>query len=182
SFTPILPLHLQRLAVPASNLAFATGALISAYSVCAAVSAMLLGRATRRHGPRGLLLATLVAGAALVLPMAMVGQFRSMLALGVLLGLASGGSLTLCYTVGGLMVPGERRTTAFGFFSGAALFGGAISPSIAGLLAHIHLKTIYPVDAALYLLLAAALLPATAAEAAAGRHAPVPATEPAPAS
>ena len=169
SFTPILPLHLRRLSVPSANLAFATGALISAYSVCAAVSAMLLGRATRRYAPRGLLLATLVAGAALVLPMALVGQFPALLALAVLLGLASGGSLTLCYTIGGLMVPADRRTTAFGFFSGAALFGGAVSPSVAGLLTHVHLKTIYAVDALLYVLLAVALLPGTAADVASAR-------------
>jgi DHA1 family multidrug resistance protein-like MFS transporter len=169
SFTPILPLHLRRLSVPSANLAFATGAMISAYSVCAAVSAMLLGRATRRYAPRGLLLATLVAGAALVLPMALVGQFPALLALAVLLGLASGGSLTLCYTIGGLMVPADRRTTAFGFFSGAALFGGALSPSVAGLLTHLHLKTIYVVDALLYILLAVALLPGTAAEIASAR-------------
>src|SRR5207253_2859894 len=51
SFTPILPLHLQRMAVPASSVAMATGALISAYSVCAALSASLLRRRPlRRRG------------------------------------------------------------------------------------------------------------------------------------
>ena len=75
------------------------------------------------------------------------------------LGLAAGGSLTLCYTIGGLMVPAGRRTTAFGFFSGAALFGGAISPTIAGLLTRVHFTGIYRADAVLYLLLALALLP-----------------------
>jgi len=163
SFTPILPLHLRRLSVPESDLALATGVLISAYSVCAALSAGLLGRATRRRDPRLLLIGTLVAGAALVLPMAFVGRFTGFLGLAVLLGLASGGSLTLCYTIGGLMVPGERRTTAFGFFSGAALFGGAISPTIAGLLTRVHFKAIYWADAALYVLLALALLPAVLA-------------------
>jgi DHA1 family multidrug resistance protein-like MFS transporter len=159
SFTPILPLHLQRMAVPAASVALATGVLISAYSLCAALSAGLLGRATRRREPRGLLVATLVAGTALVLPMGLVGRFPEFLGLAVLLGLAAGGSLTLCYTIGGLMVPAARRTTAFGFFSGAALFGGAISPTIAGLLTRVHLTAIYWVDAALYLLLALALLP-----------------------
>ncbi|HET6900240.1 MAG TPA: MFS transporter, partial [Vicinamibacteria bacterium] len=159
SFTPILPLHLQRMAVPATSLALSTGILISAYSVCAAISAMLLGRATRRLEPRTLLVATLVAGAAIVLPMGLVGRFPSFLGLAVLLGLAAGGSLTLCYTIGGLMVPTERRTTAFGFFSGAALFGGAVSPSIAGLLTRVHFKAIYWADAGLYLLLALALMP-----------------------
>ena len=159
SFTPILPLHLQRMAVPVSDLALATGILISVYSVCAAISATLLGRATRRMEPRGLLVATLVAGAAIVFPMGLVARFPSFLALAVLLGLAAGGSLTLCYTIGGLMVPTDRRTTAFGFFSGAALFGGAVSPSIAGLLTRVHFKAIYWADALLYVLLALALLP-----------------------
>jgi DHA1 family multidrug resistance protein-like MFS transporter len=159
SFTPILPLHLQRMAVPASNLALSTGILISAYSVCAALSAALLGRATRRRDPRTLLVATLVAGAAIVLPMGLVGRFPPFLGLAILLGLAAGGSLTLCYTIGGLMVPSARRTTAFGFFSGAALFGGAVSPSIAGLLTRVHFKAIYWADAVLYVLLALALLP-----------------------
>jgi MFS family permease len=159
SFTPILPLHLQRMSVPATSLALSTGVLISAYSVCAALSAGVLGRATRRLEPRGLLVATLVAGAALVLPMGLVSRFPSFLGLAVLLGLAAGGSLTLCYTIGGLMVPSARRTTAFGFFSGAALFGGALSPSVAGLLTRVHFKAIYWADAVLYLLLALALLP-----------------------
>jgi DHA1 family multidrug resistance protein-like MFS transporter len=159
SFTPILPLHLQRMAVPATSVALATGVLISAYSLCAALSAGLLGRATRRREPRSLLVATLIAGAAVVLPMGLVSRFPAFVVLAVLLGLAAGGSLTLCYTIGGLMVPAARRTTAFGFFAGAALFGGAISPVIAGLLTRVRFTAIYWADAVLYLLLALALLP-----------------------
>jgi DHA1 family multidrug resistance protein-like MFS transporter len=157
SFTPILPLHLQILGVHPGRLASATGVLISAYSVAAALSAWYLGRLTRRRSPVGLLLRTLVGGALVVAPMALVPRFGLILGLAVLLGLVSGGSLTLCYTIGGLMVPTAVRTTAFGFFSGAALFGGAISPTVAGLVAHLSLRGIYWVDAALYLALAAAL-------------------------
>ena len=80
-----------------------------------------------------------------------------MLALAILLGLASGGALTLCYTIGGLIVGHSQRTAAFGFFSAAALFGGAISPSVAGLLVRWDLKAIYGVDAAIFVLLAAGL-------------------------
>jgi DHA1 family multidrug resistance protein-like MFS transporter len=159
SFTPILPGHLHELGVDVSRLAFATGMLISVYSVAAALSAALLGRASRRLSPRLLLVATLVCGALVVLPMARVPSFGWVLVLATLLGLASGGSLTLCYTIGGLMVPPEIKTTAFGFFSGAALFGGAVSPSVAGLLARSELRGIYYLDAALYVLLALALLP-----------------------
>jgi MFS transporter, DHA1 family, multidrug resistance protein len=159
SFTPILPLHLHELGVDPARLAFSTGMLVSVYSVAAAISATMLGRAARTRSPRALLVATLVAGALTVLPMARVPSYGWILALAILLGLASGGSLTLCYTIGGLMVPAEVKTTAFGFFSGAALFGGAISPAIAGLLARWHLRGIYFVDAAIFALLAIALLP-----------------------
>jgi DHA1 family multidrug resistance protein-like MFS transporter len=158
SFTPILPLHLQQLAVPAASLGLATGILISIYSVAAAVSATVLGKATQRFRPRGLLAASLAAGAATVLPMALITSFPMFVLLAVLLGLASGGALTLCYTIGGLMVAAEQRATAFGFFSGAALFGGAISPTVAGLLAHWELRGIYYVDAALFLLLTLGLI------------------------
>jgi MFS transporter, DHA1 family, multidrug resistance protein len=157
SFTPILPLHLQTLGVAPARLAFFTGVLISCYSVAAAISASLLGRASRRWAPRALLVASLLAGAMVVWPMATVRSFEAVLALAVLLGLASGGALTLCYTIGGLVVGGEHRTTAFGFFSAAALFGGAVSPSVAGLLVRWDLKAIYGVDAAIFVLLAAGL-------------------------
>jgi MFS transporter, DHA1 family, multidrug resistance protein len=158
SFTPILPLHLSELGVPRHRLAFNTGLLISVYSVAAAVSATTLGRASRTRSPRQLLLVTLVAGALTVLPMAWVSRFAPLLALATVLGLVSGGSLTLCYTIGGLLAGPERRATAFGFFSAAALFGGSISPSVAGLLAGWNLRGIYYVDAALLLAVATALM------------------------
>jgi DHA1 family multidrug resistance protein-like MFS transporter len=158
SFTPILPAQLMSLGVERARVASSTGVMISAYSIAAAVSAALLGRASRRHPPRRLLALTLFAGAGLVLPMALASSYAEFLSLAVLLGLAAGGSLTLCYTLGGLLVPPERRATAFGFFAGAALFGGSVSPSAAGLLAHWDLRSIYYVDALLYLGLATALL------------------------
>jgi DHA1 family multidrug resistance protein-like MFS transporter len=158
SFTPILPLHLQDLGVSTGRLASATGILISVYSIAAALSATLLGRASRSRPPRRLLLLTLVGGAPIVASMALVPSYPAFLALAVAGGLVGGGTLTLCYTIGGLMVSQDVRTTAFGFFSGAALFGGAISPSIAGLIAHASLRGIYWLDAALYLVLAAVLV------------------------
>lgn len=157
SFTPILPLHLQLLGVSPSRLASATGVLISVYSVVAAGAATALGRASRTRSPRVMLLLTLLGGAPVVASMALVPSYRGFLGLAVLGGLVSGGSLTLCYTIGGLMVPDHVRTTAFGFFSGAALFGGAVAPTVAGLVAHWSLRGIYWVDGALFLVLALVL-------------------------
>lgn len=157
SFTPILPMQLGELGVSPARLSLMTGLLISLYSVAAALSATGLGRLSRRHPPGRLLALSLLGGAVTVLPMALVDRFAPMLVCAVLLGLASGGALTLCYTIGGLAVPGDQRGAAFGFFSGAALFGGAVSPSVAGLLAHFGLRSIYWVNAALFVLLALAV-------------------------
>ena len=160
AITPILPSHLERLGVRGDRLASSTGLLISVYAVMAAVSATLLGRAARKHTPQGLLVVSLLAGAATALPMAWVSSFPAFLALAALLGLASGGALTLCYTMGGLRVPAEHRSTAFGFFSMAALFGGAVSPSVAAAVAaRGDLLDVYPMNAGLFAVAALALLP-----------------------
>ena len=158
SFTPILPLYLHSLGVPTGRLAFSTGLLISTYSIAAAVSATGLGRAARVYSPRRLLVSSLLGGAITVLPMAFVGSFGSLLALATLLGLASGGALTLCYTIGGLLVRADQRATAFGFFAGAALFGGSVAPSVAGLLAYWDLRGVFFLGAALFVALVLGLL------------------------
>jgi DHA1 family multidrug resistance protein-like MFS transporter len=158
SFTPILPLYLQTLGVSADRLALSTGLLISVYSMAAAISAAGLGRASRHLSPRLLLFGSLLGGALTVLPMALVPSFGPLLLLGMALGLVSGGALTLCYTMGGLLISSDRRATAFGFLSAAALFGGSVSPSVAGLLARWDLRGIFFLDGALYVALALALL------------------------
>jgi DHA1 family multidrug resistance protein-like MFS transporter len=157
SYAPILPSHLRSLGVSPARLALSTGALISVYSLAAAASATAFGRAARDRPARGLLIASLLGGALTVLPMALVPSFDWLMLFAGLLGLASGGALTLCYTIGGLSVPQENRTTAFGFFSAAALFGGAVSPSVAGLIAHWNLRGIYYLNAGLFVLLATAI-------------------------
>jgi len=158
SLTPILPLFLARLGVNPSRLAFSTGLLISVYSVAAALSATGLGHLSRHHSPDRLLVFSLLGGAVTVLPMAHAPSFPTLLLLASLLGLASGGALTLCYTIGSLLIDAPLRTAAFGFFSSAALFGGSVSPLLAGLLVRLDLRGIFYVDAALFLLLALTLL------------------------
>lgn len=150
SFTPILPLQLEQLGVDARHLALHTGALISAYAVAAATSALLAGKLTRARSPRAMLIASLAAGGFTVLPIAYVTSFAQFVGLAVAFGLASGGSLTLSYTLGSRSAPRHSRATAFGVLASAALFGGAVSPSVAGFLARWDLRGIYYLDAALY--------------------------------
>ncbi len=159
SYTPVLALCLEALGAAPARLGFYTGLVISAYAVAAASSAALFGRLTQRYPPRRLLLASLLGGALSVLPMAVAPNIAAFLGLAVLVGLTSGGALTLCYTLGALAVPEERRSAAFGLFAGAALFGGAISPSIGGALTHVQRGGIFYLDALLFVLLALVLVP-----------------------
>ena len=64
---------------------------------------------------------SLLLGALVVLPMALVQSAVPIFALALLLGLVSGGALTLSYTIGGLLIPLERRTSAFGLFAESPL-------------------------------------------------------------
>ena len=79
--------------------------------------------------------------------MAFVPSLPAMLAVAVAFGLATGGALTLCYTLGGLLTPEATRASIYGVFGSAALFGGALAPVVAGVLAHWDLHGIYYVDA-----------------------------------
>ena len=158
SFTPVLPQQIERLGVSGARVAFSTGLLVSFFSVAAAGSAALLGRAARGTHPRRLLAASCVAAGVLLAPIPSATSFPMLLAMATLVGLAYGGALTLGYTLGDRLAPPERRGAVFGYFTGAALFGGALGPLIAGLLARWwDLAAIYYLDAASCLLVAAAL-------------------------
>jgi DHA1 family multidrug resistance protein-like MFS transporter len=157
SLTPILPLQLEGIGIPRDRLSASTGALISVYAIAAAASAVLLGRAAKVRAPALLLAASLLLGGLCVYPMARVGSLPPFFALALCLGLTSGGSLTLCYTLGGLLSPKESRGAAYGILSGAALLGGAISPSVAGFLARWDLRGIYYLDTIVFVAVGAFL-------------------------
>ena len=93
----------------------------------------------------------------------------------MLLGLASGGVAHPVLHDRRPHGAGGHRRTAFGFFSAAALFGGAVSPSVAGLLAHWDLRGIYYLDAALFVALALAPAARPRGQPAAPRSRPRPA-------
>jgi MFS family permease len=149
SFTPIVPLQIERAGITSSRAWLATGMLMSAYSIAAAVSATGLGRAARGHSPRVLMVSSLGFAAILLGAIGWVRTFPILLILAAVLGLGFGGALTLGYTIGDSVVPEGRRGATFGYLTGAALFGGSVSPPIAGWLARVwQLTGIYYLDAA----------------------------------
>lgn len=147
SFTPILPTQLHAVGVSADVLAARTGLLISVYSICAAASALILGSLASRVGASILLVTSLVLSACANAPMAFAASFPSFLASGAFFGLVSGGALTLGYSLAHSRIPESARSTALGWLSGAALFGGAVAPVVASQVARFGLPAVYAMNA-----------------------------------
>lgn len=158
SFTPILPDQLEALGVARRTLASNTGVLISLYSVFAAVSAFLFGSLASRFDPARLVALSLSLTALVNLPMGSARGFPEFLAIGAVLGLVSGGALTLGYSVASARFDPATRSAALGWLSGASLFGGAIAPAVAGVVSRAGLPAVYAMNAAVCALIAALAL------------------------
>jgi len=87
-----------------------------------------------------LLLYSLAASTVVILPMALCRTLAPFAALRVLLGLSVGGSMTVAYTIGGHLLPPAARATGYGLLSSAAMLGGALGPTLCGLVASIDLR------------------------------------------
>jgi DHA1 family multidrug resistance protein-like MFS transporter len=150
SFGPILPLYVAGLGTPPDQVASYSGTIISLAAVGTGLSAAVLGHLAVRLPIRRLLLVTLLAGALLCFPMALVRTPFELLIARALLGLFAGGTLTLAYSLANQIIPPEAKGAAFGVLSSTALLGSASSPLATGALARLDLRTIFVVDSVLY--------------------------------
>ncbi|HET6278945.1 MAG TPA: MFS transporter [Candidatus Polarisedimenticolia bacterium] len=133
AFFLIVPLFLTAMAAGSSTLEATTGVVLSAGALAGAASAFLLGR-IRRLPPLSLLFWSLLAGTALVFAMGMSRTVGSFALLRVLVGLTIGGAATLLYTIAGDVIPSHGRAASYGVLSSAAVLGGALGPTMSGLL------------------------------------------------
>ncbi|NCA14953.1 MAG: MFS transporter, partial [Proteobacteria bacterium] len=95
--------------------------------------------------------ASLVAGAALCAPMALVETPTQFLVVRVLLGLFAGGTVTLVMSLANTRIPSASKGAAFGVISSATLLGTAVSPLVTGALAGIDLRLVFLLNSLLYL-------------------------------
>jgi DHA1 family multidrug resistance protein-like MFS transporter len=154
SFGPLLPLYIGTLGAPAARIGSITGLVMTLGAVAASIAAVQAGRLSSRVEPRPLLLASLVAGAILCLPLAFVDHWVQLLVIRVLLGLFAGGALTLTYAIGGREMPSNAKMGAFGTLAGIGQVGGATSPFVTGALSKwASLSAIFIVDTILYVML-----------------------------
>jgi len=150
SFGPILPLYVESLGTPPDRVASFAGLVVSLAAVATAVSATVVGRLAIQLPVRGLLIATLVAGTALCLPLAFVRSPLQLVAARTVLGLLAGGSLTLAYSLANAAVPAASKGAAFGVLSSVGLLGSALGPLAMGALSALDLRAVFYVNALLY--------------------------------
>jgi MFS family permease len=158
SFQPILPIYVTSLSTSNGSATALVGLIISVGAICAALSAVWMGRQSERHGPETLLALSLGAGAFACLPLALATNSWQVLGFWALLGLVTGGALTMFFTLGGHSIPEEWSGTGFGFLAGAAQAGKAIAPLISGVLGSVNLRAVFVFNAVIYASLALVLM------------------------
>jgi len=154
SFPTVIPLFVQSMIGDhPKQVAATSGVIVTLHALAAALSAYLLGRLVARFHPGRILAAILAGAVAATLLMTTCQTPGQFLLLRVLAGLLTGGAITLGYTVGGAVIPGNRRTTLYGILSSATLLGGAMGPLASGVLVGIELKAPFFAAAFTYLAL-----------------------------
>jgi MFS family permease len=139
-------------------IAATSGVIISVAAVAATISANLAARLSQGVPFGQLLVIGLLVGGPLCGAMALPHGWVTLLALRAMVGLCLGGAITLAYSLGGLIVPGENRGAAFGWLALGVQVGGAASPLVTGALAAISLRGTFVFDWGLAWLAAGLLL------------------------
>ncbi|MBI3634627.1 MAG: MFS transporter [Candidatus Rokubacteria bacterium] len=126
----LIPLQVAHM--PGIEPAATSGVIISVAAIGAAGSASLAARVAQAIPAGRLLVAQLVAGGLFCGAMAFADHWVPLLVLRTLAALCLGGALTLAYSLGGMLVPGETRGAAFGWLALGVQVGTAASPLVTG--------------------------------------------------
>lgn len=155
TYTPIVPLFLERLGTPAARLALVAGALFSSAALGEAFSAWLSGRLASRMPSKRLLLARLSLGVVCLAPLALAASSSAFFTWRIIVALVAGGILTLAFTLAGEVIPGDERGAAYSLLSSTLMLGGSVGPVVAGVLARFGLRTVFAFNIGVYVLLTA---------------------------
>lgn len=153
----LIPLQVAHLP-GVEKIAATSGIIISVAAIGATVSATVAARLSEVLPIGRLLFIQFLVGGVLCAAMALAETAIALAVLRTVVALCLGGTLTLAYTLGGMIVPGETRGAAFGWLAMGVQIGTAASPLLTGALAAIHLSHAYFMDAALAWLAALVLL------------------------
>jgi MFS transporter, DHA1 family, multidrug resistance protein len=152
----LIPLQVAHM--PGVEAAATSGLIIAVAAVGATVSASVVARVSQFIPAGQLLLGQLLVGGAFCALMAVAERRFPLLVLRTVVALCLGGTLTLAYTLGGLIVPAATRGAAFGWLALGVQFGTALSPLLNGWIAAASLPRAYVLNGALAWLGAGLLL------------------------
>ena len=158
SFIVALPLELERLGVEPDALPWVLGTGLSLTYLAATVAAALGGRLVAGRSATTLLRYALLLGMLALVPLALAATWWQFLGARIVLALLAGAAPTLAYSAAAGLAAPERRARVVSLASSAGILGFAASPLVAGALVQVDGRLLLALDAALYGLLALALL------------------------
>lgn len=132
--TPIVPFLVEPYVSNSGNQAIVVTLLTSIYAVCVFFAAPALGALSDRYGRRPILLICLLGSTIGYLIFGMGGALW-ILFLGRIIDGITGGNISTLFAYFADITPREQRTKYFGWISAIAGIGGAIGPTLGGLLA-----------------------------------------------
>ncbi|MFR5265115.1 MFS transporter [Clostridium sp.] len=132
--TPIVPFLVQPYVSNLGNQAIVVTLLTSVYAVCVFLAAPALGALSDRYGRRPILLICLLGSTVGYLIFGMGGALW-VLFLGRIIDGITGGNISTLFAYFADITSREQRTKYFGWISAIAGIGGAIGPTLGGLLA-----------------------------------------------
>lgn len=128
TFWPLAPLLVVEMEPASTQLGLMTGAVLGIGSGATALSALAAGRLCRRLPPRALLLGSLALGSLVIPLMGLAESFWQLMGLRAIMGLVTGGTVTLAYAYSTLRLPSERLSASFSVFACVAMASSAVGP------------------------------------------------------
>ena len=153
SFGPVLLLHVTQLGYAPGRAEVLVGVLFSALALSAVVGHQLAAVVLRRTTARAVIVVALLAAAMSLLLFTLAESAVLMLVAMAAFGASTGTALTTSFTAAGSVVPRHAHGAGFGFLTGAALIGSAISPVLSGLVAARSINAVFLTGAAVLMLL-----------------------------
>lgn len=135
TFWPLAPLLIVEMTPASDQIGLMTGAVLGIGSAATALSALAVGRLARRVPARRLLLASLACGVVTLPLLVVVGSFWEFVAARVVMGLLTGGVVTLAYAHVSTLLPSDRLSVSFSMFASVAMVAAAVGPVSLGTLA-----------------------------------------------
>jgi DHA1 family multidrug resistance protein-like MFS transporter len=152
----IVPLCIAAPGMTSHSVEATTGIVMSGGAFAGAASAYVFGRvAGRRAHATRLLFLSLLAGALLIVLMALVHEVVAFTLSRILLGLAVGGAPTLAYAIAGDHIPDAVRASSYALLSSTAMLGASLGPTMTGVLSAMNLRAPLWAGGVTYLILAA---------------------------